>query len=102
MATHLGVLTGKSHGQRSLAGYSPQGHKESDMSEATDHARMHPRVKWIVGSMAWCSVMTQRGGMESREEKRGSRGKEYMSIMADSRCGMAETNTVLYSNYPSI
>ena len=25
-------LPGKSHGQRSLAGYSPQGHKESDMT----------------------------------------------------------------------
>ena len=26
-------LTGKSHGQRSLASYSPQGSKESDMTE---------------------------------------------------------------------
>ena len=29
-------LPGKSHGQRSLAGYSPKGHKESD---TTKHAR---------------------------------------------------------------
>ena len=29
-------LPGKSHGQRSLAGYSPWGHKESDMTEVTD------------------------------------------------------------------
>ena len=28
-------LPGKSHGQRSLVGYSPQGHKELDMNEAT-------------------------------------------------------------------
>ena len=28
-------LPGESHGQRSLAGYSPWGHKESDMTEAT-------------------------------------------------------------------
>ena len=28
-------LTGESHGQRSLAGYSPQGRKESDMTEVT-------------------------------------------------------------------
>ena len=34
------VLPGKSHGQRSLAGYSPWGHKESDMTEHTCHA-MH-------------------------------------------------------------
>ena len=28
-------LPGKSHGQRSLGGNSPWGHKESDMTEAT-------------------------------------------------------------------
>ena len=28
-------LPGESHGQRSLVGYSPWGHKESDMIEAT-------------------------------------------------------------------
>ena len=26
-------LPGESHGQRNLVGYSPQGHKESDMTE---------------------------------------------------------------------
>ena len=30
-------LTGESHGQRSLAGNSPQGQKESDKTEATQH-----------------------------------------------------------------
>ena len=30
-------LPGESHGQRSLAGYSPWGHKESDMTEVTKH-----------------------------------------------------------------
>ena len=29
------------HGQRSLAGYSPQDCKESDMTEATQHTHMH-------------------------------------------------------------
>ena len=28
-----GFLPGESHGQRSLVGYSPRGHKESDMTE---------------------------------------------------------------------
>ena len=32
MATHSSIL-GKSHGQRSLVGYSPKGRKESDMTE---------------------------------------------------------------------
>ena len=29
MATHSSILAGKSHGQRSLVGYRPRGHKES-------------------------------------------------------------------------
>ena len=32
-------LPGESHGQRNLAGYSQEGHKESDMTEQTYHAR---------------------------------------------------------------
>ena len=33
MTTHSSILIREFHGQRSLAGYSPQGHKESDMTE---------------------------------------------------------------------
>ena len=40
MATHSVFLPGESHGQRSLVGYSPWGHKELDTTEATLHARM--------------------------------------------------------------
>ena len=29
------------HRQRSLAGYSPQGHKQLDTTEAAEHTRMH-------------------------------------------------------------
>ena len=35
MATHSTFLPGESHGQRSLVGYSPYGHKESDMAEVS-------------------------------------------------------------------
>ena len=35
MATHSVFLPGESHGQRSLAGYGPQGCKESDTTEVT-------------------------------------------------------------------
>ena len=38
-------LPGESHGQRILAGYSPLGCKESDMTEATEHA--HTCRKWF-------------------------------------------------------
>ena len=36
----LVFLPEESHGQRSLAGYRPQGQKESHMTEATEHAHM--------------------------------------------------------------
>ena len=36
-------LTGESHGQRSMANYSPQGRKESDMIEATQHAYLQDK-----------------------------------------------------------
>ena len=37
-------LPGESHGQSSLVGYGPKSHKESDVAEATQHARMHART----------------------------------------------------------
>ena len=40
-ATHSVSLPGEFHGQRSLAGYSPWGRKGSDITEATEHERMH-------------------------------------------------------------
>ena len=36
-ATYSSILSGESHGRRSLADYSPGGHRESDMTEATGH-----------------------------------------------------------------
>ena len=38
MTTHSSLfLPGEFHGQRSLAGYSPWGHEESDVTEVTWH-----------------------------------------------------------------
>ena len=37
-------LPGRSHGQRSLAGYSPWGHKELDKIEVTEHTPTHATV----------------------------------------------------------
>ena len=37
MATHSSFLPRESHGQRSLVGYRPWGHKESDMTEQLTH-----------------------------------------------------------------
>ena len=35
MATHSSILAKEIHGQRSLAGYSPEGHEELDTTEHT-------------------------------------------------------------------
>ena len=37
MTTHFSILAGESHVLKNLVGYSPQGHKESDMTEVTEH-----------------------------------------------------------------
>ena len=39
MAIHSSILPGKSHGQRSLAGSSSWGCKESDMTEQLTHSQ---------------------------------------------------------------
>ena len=44
MATYSGILAWRFHRQRSLVGYSPWGHKESDTTEATGHAHMYTYV----------------------------------------------------------
>ena len=39
-----GFLPGKSHGQKSLAGYSPWGHKESDTTEQLTQQQINPAL----------------------------------------------------------
>ena len=43
-ATHSSILAWSIHGQRSLASYCPHDHKESDTTEATEHALMHAYI----------------------------------------------------------
>jgi len=40
-ATHSSIIARKSHEERSPEGYSPWGHKELDITEATEHACIH-------------------------------------------------------------
>ena len=52
-------LPGESHGQRSLAGCSPWGRKESDTTEATQHAHMLKSVYVSsVSSASWTTAST--------------------------------------------
>ena len=51
MATHSRILSGESHRQRSLAGYHPRGHKESQVTEVTAHTR---EEAWFIIAKSWC------------------------------------------------
>ena len=42
MATHSTILPGKFHGLRSLAGYNPWGHKESEATFTSLHFKQSP------------------------------------------------------------
>ena len=48
MATHSSILAWESHGQRSLVGYSIQGGKELDTTEATEHASCTEKMNNIL------------------------------------------------------
>ena len=43
MATHSSILAWRIHRQRSLVGYSPKSHKESDTTEDLAHMRVHKK-----------------------------------------------------------
>ena len=43
-ATHFSILSGKSHGQRSLVGYSPRGRKGFGHNLATKQQQQHIQV----------------------------------------------------------
>ena len=45
MAAYSSMLAWISHGQRSLAGYSPEGCKESDVTEANTHTHTHTHTQ---------------------------------------------------------
>ena len=42
--THSSILAWKIHGQRSLVGYSPRGHKELDMTERLSTAHTAHKI----------------------------------------------------------
>ena len=57
-------LPGKSHGQRSLEGYSPWGHKESDM---TEHA--HTLICIYMPRVSLTACFLKSGGITSLESR---------------------------------
>ena len=57
-------LPEKSHGQRSLVGYSPKGPKESDTTEQL-HTHVNIPLRGLVMWSWWCAAYTSRGEQNS-------------------------------------
>ena len=45
------VLAGESHGQRTLVGYSPRGHRESDPTEQVRYSMRYPHNTFSLSSL---------------------------------------------------
>ena len=58
MATHSDILAWRSHGQRSLAGYSPWGPKESDTTEQLTY--LHPLSENFTLNVSATSVYSKQ------------------------------------------
>ena len=61
-------LPGKFHGQRSLVGYSPWGHQESDM---TEHTHTHTGLKWALN---WRLDSYKKSSRDTEPEGRTPQG----------------------------
>ena len=73
-------LPGKSHGQRSLAGYSPQGREESDTTKHTlsDPMDCSPPGSFVHGILQarileWVAISFSRGSFQPRDQTQVSR-----------------------------
>ena len=60
-------LPGNCHGQRSLAGYSPWGRKESDMAEQLSTSSLNNRILFSYSSGGWESKIKMPVGLVSGE-----------------------------------
>ena len=82
MATHSSVLAWEIHGQRSLVGYSPWGHKESDTTEI-NLANTHMLINYSsfptrVRSLRPCSDSSTTPSFPSQPE--GKIGLPYRAV----------------------
>ena len=74
-----GFLPGESHGQKSLVGYSPWGHKESD---TTEHLSTHTGNRNGLGDRGNRLVLSEEeGAVEGRSGRLGSADVAFISRM---------------------
>ena len=69
MATHSVLLPGESHGLRSLAGYSPMGHKELGITEWLRSKRQRRKGKMYTSE---CRVPKNRSFLSEQSTHTGT------------------------------
>ena len=84
MATHSSILPGKFHGQRSLVGYSPQGHKGSDTTQLL--STQAPKLWDHEGPQRYELLQGAFKGSDSGRKDKGS-FKLFLGWEAMSLCG---------------
>ena len=67
MATHLSILSGHCHGQRSLKSYSQWGHKKLDTTEHTPEKAMAAHSSALAWKIPWGE---EPGGLQSMGSRR--------------------------------
>ena len=74
-------LPGKSHGQKSLAGYSPKSRKESDMTEWLNIHHHHAVIKYMLLSYKFLYSLIWRMGACAHFEEGGSRKADKVTAL---------------------
>ena len=93
MATHAVFLPGESHGQRSLVGYSTQGHKKQDTTEVTFYTHTHP-----TSTQPDLQYMSFLGGSHNKES--ACNAGDLVSIPGLGRSTGEETGNPLQCSCP--
>ena len=87
MASHSSTLAGKSHGWRSLVGYSPWGHYESDVTERLHFHFSLSRTGEGNGNPLQCSCLEnprdgEPGGLQSMGSHRVGHDRSDLAAAA--------------------
>ena len=86
MASHSSILAWRIHRQSSLVGYSPWGHRESDTTEANEHASWTlKREEYCSSLVNWTEFSSNARGPVSLCKLPGSQHHSPPSMVFDNR-----------------
>ena len=92
------LVTGKSHGQGSLVGYSPWGHKRVGHALATEHSRWN-KLKWCHIGLQW--VLNPMTGVWNSEDFQFSGFQTILATSSIKKCNLHYDYSRLNNATPS-